>query len=604
MFDGMEYINYDIETTGLQRLRDKIFSFAVCDEEGKSGVHRLDGSQLRQVQSKNILDKLWADESSKTISKVMHNAKLDFGFTEQLYPTRNLRKHVIHDTMIMSHLLQNNHPSHALDDLAWELADYPKGQDYKIKPYTRGGQSYQGVPEHLFNPYQVADVERGMLLFLFFYPKIQANKDWLEIYGYERDVIPVTIDMENRGMIINKDRTLKLISKLRKSVQEVLDEIKHEAKLEHRVVPGTEEFRDLIFNKMKFPIIKLTKTKRPKLGKDELKILIENFPNAPILKLTQKYKSWSRGVSTLTGYIEKADDEGALHPNIRTLAAITGRESCVNPSLMNVEDEDKLLHNYPVPARTCFQPRRGYVNFHLDFSGQEMRILIHYSGDQVLVDCANGIGPKEFIRKGEYDVHMPAVLVFYPEFWSMEEHLQKQVRESVKNGNFAKAYGAGWPKLIPTLGIESSRAFDAAKRYEQQFPKLCSLMPEMIRQVKDRGYIETAFGRRIHVPREEAYMAVNYEGQGTAAEQIKRAQVKVDKILKKETSGEAKLLLPIHDELILEWPRRMLGEARPILRKCTAAMVDFGDRFKVPFKVEVEVATYDWQHKTEYSLHD
>lgn len=601
MFDDKHVISYDVETTGLQRLRDKMFAYSICDEDGNASRYRLDGSLLRQVQARKKLNDIWSDESAKTLAKVSHG-KIDFGFTEQLLKPRNLRNHLVHDTMLMSHILQNNHPSHALDDLAWELGGYSKSQDVAIKPYTKGGQSYQNVPEHLFDPYQIADAERGMLLFLFFYPKILANKDWIEIYKYERELLAVTIDMENRGLIIDKDRAEKLIAKLKVWVQQTLNEIQYEAKLDHRIVPGTEAYRDLIFNTLKFPVIKLTKTRLPKFGKQERIILNEMYPQAKILKLTTKYISYSRGISTLRSYINKADDEGALHPNIRTCAAITGRESCVNPSLMNVEDEDKLLNEFPVPARTCFKPRPGYVNFHLDYSGQEMRILIHASGDQILVDCANGIGPKEFIRKNEYDVHMPATLIFYPNFWSLSPEMQGKVRESVKNGNFAKAYGAGWPKLIPTLGIEASRAFVSARRYEDQFPKLCNLMPMFIRMIKETGMIITPFGREIRVPKEDAYMGPNYYGQGTAAEQIKRAQVKIDAILKKDTSAEAKLLMPIHDELILEWPRRMLGEAKPILRKCVHAACDFGDRFKVPFKMECEVATYDWQHKTKFSL--
>ena len=600
--NGKIVTSYDVETTGLQRLKHRIFSYAVCSEQGDSTVHRLDGSKLRQVQNQNKLSRMWNADTVTTHCFTMHNAKLDFGFTEQHFKDRSLRKHEFHDTMIMSCLLQNNHPSHALDDLAWELANFPKLQDAAIKPYIAGGNTFDNVPEQLFDPYQIADVERGMLLFLFMYPKIASDAGVLDCYNYERDLIPVTIDMENRGMVIDPGKTKKLIARLQADVKQVLEELRVEAGTGHYVYPGTDEFKDILFKKLKFPIYKLTKTKQPRLNKDDLKQLRIDYPDRKILTLTQKYKSWSRGISTLTGYLQKADDDGSLHPNIRTFAAITGRESCVNPSLMNVEDTSRLLHEYPIPARECFRPRVGYVNFHMDFAGQEMRILIHYSGDPVLVDCANGKGPKEFIRKGEYDVHMPATLIFCPEFWSLPKDVQTKVRDQIKQGNFAKAYGAGWPKLIPTMGIPEHLARPRARMYEQMFPNLCNMMPTTIRQIKNCGYITTAFGRRIYVPKDEAHAGVNFLGQGTGADQIKRAQVNVARILNAETGGEAKLLMAIHDEILIEWPRRLLGEAKPILRKCAKAMVDFGDRFIVPFSVDCEVATYDWQHKVKYDI--
>ena len=170
----MKTVSYDTETTGLDRRKGQIFSFSTCTPEGSLEVHRFDGPPGRRRKSLHTLEEIW---SQPLLAKVCHNAKFDIPFTqrflgewEDLWTT-----HTIHDTMVMSHLLQNHHPSHALKDLAWELSGYPKDDETAIKPYTRGGASYADVPEVLMDAYQKGDAERTMLLHLFFWPKIRKD---------------------------------------------------------------------------------------------------------------------------------------------------------------------------------------------------------------------------------------------------------------------------------------------------------------------------------------------------------------------------------------------------------------------------------------------
>ncbi len=405
--------------------------------------------------------------------------------------------------------------------------------------------------------------------------------------------------MEDRGVIIDKPKAQKLINKLKVDTENTLQEL--ENVIGRRIKPGTDEFRDYIFNELKMPVLARTKTGLPKFGKDELAALRElsgENPH-PILELTAKYKSWSRGVTIISSYLTKADDEGAIHPHIRTCAAITGRESCTNPNLYNVEKEGVLLNPYPVPARTIFRPRPGFVNFHLDYAGQEMRVLVDATGDELLLQIANE-GHPEY----GHDLHLPATLIFYGDkFRNASKEDKKQLRNASKNGNFAIAYGAQFLKVAKALGLSGSAALSAWQTYKITFPRLTNFMPVMMKQVREHGYIQTPFGRRIHMPRGHAYMGPNYYAQGTGAEMIKRAQCKIAPILEKETGNEVRLLMQIYDEIILECPRSRLSDARHILRdKVVPAMTNFGNRFKVPFEVEVKVATVDWQHKSPFEL--
>jgi DNA polymerase I len=582
----MQVISYDTETTSLNRRAGDVFSFSTCDYDGKSKVFRLDGSHLRQVQGRLALGKLWGDEG-RGIAKVMHNAKFDLGFTEKLLG-KKLTEHPFHDTMLMSHVLQNHHPGHGLKELCWELGGIPKDDEDAIKVYTRGGRSYQNVPEELMEKYQHRDAQRAMLLYRFFWPKLSAHKDWLEVYQNERDVIPVTLAMENRGVMLHVQRCKALIAKLEGDTRSVLDQI--EAETGERFSPSSDKFRWYLYQKLRLPILQKTKSGIPSTDKEVLMELRKQHP-LKIIDLALMYRSWSRGVSMLQSYLELADGEGVLHPNIRTCAAITGRESCSEPNLQNVEKTGVLLNPYPVPARTIFRPRPGYVNFHIDYSGQEMRLLVHYSGDEILVDT---------IRRGG-DVHMPATLIFWGEmFKSLSKEEQKTKRTASKNTNFCISYGGAIAQAASTLGMDSTTFVARYRLYKATFPRLVTLMGEIVRQVKSCGYITTAFGRRLHVPKDQAYMGTNYLIQGTGAEMLKRAQVRVHQYLESATGGELKLLLPIHDELIIECPRARLKDAQDILRNVCQVMTDFGGRFKVPMGAEVSIATVDWAHKQDF----
>ena len=150
-----------------------MFSYSTCDHQGRTTVQRIDGPPLRQLLGGKALEKIWSETSKE---KIMHNAKFDLSFTEKKLG-RRLEEHTIHDTVALSHILQNWHPNHGLKQLAWEIGGYPTDDEKLVKKYAVGG-NYQTVPEPIMEKYQDRDAERTMLLFQLFWPKIQENKDY------------------------------------------------------------------------------------------------------------------------------------------------------------------------------------------------------------------------------------------------------------------------------------------------------------------------------------------------------------------------------------------------------------------------------------------
>lgn len=585
-------IAYDVETTGLHRFQgSRMFALAVCDGERNAEAWRVDGKNQRAGLDR--LRDFWGEQNEAT-PKVMHNAKFDLAFTEKAVGF-SLERHAIHDTFIMSRLVQSDHYSHALDDVAYDLCAYTRDHDRAIKPYIRGQKNYEKVPAHLMRAYQIADVERTQLLYQFFYPKITADPMLLDVYQTELKLLWVTMRMEERGICLDVGRTRTLIEELKVKAEQVKARVR--GRVGQTFDPGSpQKVAALLYGDLQYPVFKKTKgTHKPSTDKDALAQLRE-FTQHPILDDIIEYRSWVRGQSTLASYIDFQDETGRVHCNIRTAGAITGREACADPNLQNVEKEGQLRNPFPVPARRCFRPAVGYVNFHVDYAGIELRILVHYSDDVKMLECLN---------HGDGDVHSLAASVFYGKRFTecTDKNTRKMLRSAAKNANFAIPYGASAAKVAATLGLPLKQATERYAVYKATFPGLSGLSTTIAGWVKRDGFVRTAFGRIIHVPKHQAYIGTNYTVQGTAADVLKRAQVRLGPWLKAETGGRVQMILPIHDELIIEVPRDMLGECPELFRGIRHEMIrDFMPPLKVPLEVEVDYTTRDWATKTHFAL--
>ena len=599
-------LSYDVETTGLYVHEGaRLFAFSECDEAGDVGIHRLDAKRCKDWSEPQAkagearrglarMDRIWED---KSVVKVLHNAPLDVDFTETTLG-RSLRGQPIKDTISMSQILQNRHPGHALAALGYELAEYPTDSDKMVKRYTRGGRlNYQQIPRYDFDRYQADDAIRTMLLNQFFWPKIVEN-GWEEIHQMECDLTWTVLDMKRSGVMLDMGKCQKLISWLEEQCDKDRKRFRHIAG--QWFDPGNDgHVRRVLYQDKGLPILKrTTETKKPAVDKFTLAELKE-LTDDPIIDIVLRFRSYRIGISKIRTYIEKADGDGVLHPDIRRTGAKTGRQSCSNPNLQNVSKTQVLLNPYPIPARQCFRPRPGCINLHIDFKGIEMRLLINASRDEFLMDV---------LRRDE-DVHEPAAEVFYGERFRKAKRLRykskkwagiyKMLRSAAKNANFGKPYGAGSNKIAATLGLPKREGARVVAVYEGRFPDLCDLSVHISEEVREEGHVHNVFGRELSVPRDKAYAGTNYKIQGDAAGVMKRAEIRVNDYLREATGGEVAVLLPIHDELVIEAPRKRLKDLPDILDGVRERMVDF-PQIDVPLDVDVEYCTADWAHLKDF----
>ncbi|MBW7990002.1 MAG: hypothetical protein FVQ84_08315 [Planctomycetes bacterium] len=570
-------LSYDTETTGLYTWRGhKIFSYSVCNPVGKSTVHRLDGPWERERHNIKYLENIWSD---KSLAKIMHNAKFDINMTENCLG-RDLSDHKFHDTWLQACILQNHHPSNDLKSLGYELAGISVEDEDAVKPFLSYPRGYQDCPEYLMDRYQHIDAERAMLLHLFFHPKILENKNFVEIYKMERDLVLATMRMERRGIMLNKSVSVKMALEIQIDCNKL--KLDFEAATGQRgIITSPKKLSWYLYKKMNYPSLKKTK-EGDSVDKNTL-MQLQEIVNDPCIEMILKHRSWQHGISMLNSYLELADGQGIIHPNIKTCGPDTAREACSKPNLQNVTKAGVLLNPYAISARKAFRPRPGYVNFHLDYSGIEMRILVHYSGEKYLINIIRNKG----------DVHVPATEIFYCDRMPWGSDFQT-LRGAAKNANFAIPYGSGAPKLAKILNITLEQAHQRYTIYKCKFLRLCGLIDTIGREVGEQGYVLTIFGRRLYVAKPHA--GVNYKVQGSAAGIIKRAQVRVARFLQETTGDEVQILLPIHDEIIIECSRKRLRDFYEILPKIISLMVDF-PQLSVPLEVDIKVTTTNWDDK-------
>jgi DNA polymerase I-like protein with 3'-5' exonuclease and polymerase domains len=581
---------YDTETTGLKPFGTNQYMFGFCTGQanGNIGVYRIDGPATRVKKNTKHLHSIIERALDGEIELVFHNAKFDLAFTEKLVGFQFADKIKFHDTMVMSHILQND-SSHRLKDLAWELAGIPVDDERAIKKYTRSGGTYQDVPEYLMHKYMERDALRTILLHLFFYPKIRADRKFMELYRMELNLIRASLHMERRGLMLNRNRAEKMVFRLSTEAGEALEEL--------RLATGRDDLKltDAHISWLLYKYLKLKPFKWTKKGKNpstdkEVLAKFHEEADSHIIDLVMKHRAYKTGASTLSGYLDVASKKDIIHPTINTLAAVTSRESISDPSLQNVR-KSTSGGEFAIPMRSVFRPRPGYILVLNDFRGIELRLLVEYSQEEELVE----------IMKQGGDVHEPACRVFFESEYDDASPEDKSIlRGYTKNCNFGLPYGASDEKAVKILSVLPPKvALKRIHNWRKRFPRLGSLGKDIQREVIKYGFVTTRFGRRLRVPRSKAYMGTNYLIQGTGADIVKRAQVRVDKFCRVDYRGEAHVLIPIHDEIILEYPRRLMPTFLHFMNSVKALMEDF-PIFSVPIEIEASIATASWNAKREY----
>ncbi|OGI28071.1 MAG: DNA polymerase I, partial [Candidatus Melainabacteria bacterium RIFOXYA12_FULL_32_12] len=410
-----------------------------------------------------------------------------------------------------------------------------------------------------------------------FYSKNIEKDQNRVLYDIEIPLVPVLADMERSGVSLDTEYLKKLSNDIQADSQNVESKI-YDYAGEKFNINSPKQVGDILFEKLN--LSKRGKTKTKTGYSTSAKVLESLVTEHPIVSLLLEYRHLTKLKST---YIDALPElvnpkTGRVHTSFNQTITTTGRLSSSNPNLQNIPIKSELGNK----IRAAFVPRdkENYVIFSADYSQIELRLLAHFTQDPALIDafCNNK------------DVHADTASKV---FGVPLDKVTKDMRRKAKAVNFGIIYGQSSYGLAESLGITPGEAKKIIDKYFQTYPKIKQYMNNTIAEAYSKGYVTTMFGRKRYLADELSSRnrsirefgeraAINAPLQGTSADLIKIAMLGLHKEL--QTSAfESKLILQVHDELVLEVPKKELIIVGDIVRDC----MELGQPLSVPLVVDM-----------------
>ncbi|MDR0567635.1 MAG: DNA polymerase I [Spirochaetaceae bacterium] len=562
-------IALDFETYSLNPLQTKPvgISFAIRPKAGvyvpmvpHAGTSRfLDPGQVR-----DLLAPLLEDPEMTVIA---HNAKFDYAVSLTWGIPRWRCK--IWDTMVAAWLTDPERNNYALDSLVRLYFSYTPTAYTDIVP--KDG-SFADVPLETAVRYSGEDADLCFRLKRFIEPKLEKTGSLPLFLHLEMPLLPILADMERAGIRIEKTALRDYGRELAERIVQIQAETYREAGHEFNLA-STKQLQEVLFTERKLKTAKKTKTG----FSTDVTVLEELAHSDPLPALILRHRALSKLKSTyIDALASAADAEDRIHTSFIQTGAATGRLSSRDPNLQNIpiRDEDGRR------IREAFAAKPGYTLISADYSQIELVVLAHLSEDEQLIAA---------FQEGK-DVHAGTASLI---FGADEKKVNAEQRRIAKIINFGVMYGMSAFRLSGELGISRTEAADFIGAYFKTYPGVRRFIDELIKKTEELGYVSTILGRRRYIPAinsrnktEKAgaeRIAVNTPIQGSAADIVKTAMLNLDKALTAEQSP-ARLLLQVHDELILEAPAADAPASAAIVRREMENAVSL----KVPLRVSVE----------------
>jgi DNA polymerase-1 len=446
------------------------------------------------------------------------------------------------DTMLASYVLDPGRRSHGLDVLALEFLDHTMTSYTDLCGKGRSAIPFDECPVEAARDYACEDADMALRLRRIFEPQLETCELTRLFDGVEIPLVEVLAEMEWTGIAID----LPLFSSLKQSFQttrEAVEKQIYEAAGTEFNINSNPQLREIMFGKLNLPVIKRTST-GPSTDVAVLTELAEEGHELPA-KLIE-YRELSKLENTYLDALPRLVNPktGRLHTSFSQAVASSGRLSSNDPNLQNIPIRRELGRD----IRRGFIPRPGWLLLAADYSQIELRLLAHLSRDPAFVEAFQAGG----------DIHrQTAALIFEIPL----EEVTGTMRSRAKTINFATIYGQGAHALSRQLGIEHAEAKEFIARYFERFQGVRNYLDSMVAFARENGYVQTIFGRRRYIPelRERNFnirafgerVAANSPIQGSAADLIKIAMIRIDDALRTRNL-RSKMLLQVHDELVFE----------------------------------------------------
>lgn len=570
-----EIVAFDTETTGLDVNDSRPIGLSASTKPGHGWyipmIARHMAGGLAETDVLSTL-KSWLEKPGQI--RVAHNLKYDLQMLHNagIQPRGNFV-----DTMICSWLLDSSGREHGLDSCALRYLGIHKIPTSDLIG-LRGEIPMAEVALEKITEYAIEDAEVTCRLYHHFMAEIKKaglEKVLLEI---EMPLVPILANMEQRGIYVDADELMKISDQLGKSASHLQKKI-HELAGEEFNINSTKQLQFILFEKLKIhELLGIKRLKKTKSGFSTDVSVMESLSEHPLPAAILEYRSVTKLKNTYVDALPQLINPttGRIHTSFHQTGTATGRLSSSDPNLQNI----------PIRTAQGREIRKAFraespdgCLISADYSQVELRILAHIAGEDAL---------SEAFKRG-LDIHTSTASRI---FGVAPESVDAGLRSRAKAINFGIIYGMGPQRLARETGVSMAEAKEFIEKYFAGYPNIQKYIADSVAKARSQGYTETMSGRRRPLPELHSTdrltlvnaenIAVNSPIQGSAADLIKLAMIRVEKNLADAGLG-TKLLLQVHDELVFECPTNELDAAKKIIKEA----MEHAMQLTVPLVVEV-----------------
>ena len=574
----------DIETTSLDPQRAELVGISFTDRAGHGAyvplAHVYPGAPAQLARAR-VLEKLKPLLEDPARAKVGHNLKY---VANVMANSGVMLAGVAYDTMLESYVLDSTASRHDPDSLALKYLGYKTIKYEDVAGKGKAQINFREVPIEQAAHYAAEDADVTLRLHQHLWPRLVENGALAALFrDIELPLAPVLARMERTGVRIDVDMLRAQSREIAQRLLEIEREA-HAAAGQPFNLDSPKQIQEILFQKLKLPVLRKTPTGQPSTGED---VLAELALDYSLPQLILEHRGLAKLKSTYTDKLPEMINPatGRVHTCYHQAVAATGRLSSADPNLQNIPVRTAEGRR----IRQAFVAAPGYRIVSADYSQIELRIMAHLSGDPGLI--------RAFAQ--DQDIHRATAAEV---FGVTPDDVTADMRRNAKAINFGLIYGMSAFGLARQLKIDRAAAQQYVERYFARYPGVKAFMDRTREQARAQGYVETLYGRRLHladinaanVGRRQAAerAAINAPMQGTAADLIKRAMLRVDEWIR-ASALPVRMIMQVHDELVLEVAESAVPETMTQVRAHMAEVATLD----VPLVVDIGVgANWDEAH--------
>ena len=578
--ENEKIVAFDCETTSLDTLNTQLVGFSLSSQVGKGIYVPLYTSNLFEnldfIPQDKALEQIARLFNNPQVTVILHNGKFDYKVLRSsgIKINNNKVSCKLIDTMIAEWLLNSDKTgknSYSLEYLA-ETKLGLKGIEYE--DLVPKGQTFADLPVEKAYPYAAEDADFTFQLWQKLEPQLKSQNLYELFTSTEMRLMPLLAEMEIQGIHLDSQTLYDYNKELTIGIEDIQNKIY--STVGHAFnIASPKQLQEVLFTERG-----LKPTKKTKTGySTDTSVLEELALYDPVPKMILEYRELAKLQST---YVETlpsmCDKNERIHTDFIQTGTATGRLSCREPNLQNIPVRNEAGRK----IRSAFTATPGTILISADYSQIELVVLAHLSQDKNMCNA--------FISGT--DVHKATAALI---FGVPQEEVTPQMRRTAKTINFGVIYGMSAFRLANDLGISRTQAAEFIENYFKTYSSVNDFINSTIQKTEETGFVQTIFGRKRHIANINSKnkleksgaerMAVNTPVQGSAADIVKKAMLDVSKALEEENT-QAKLILQVHDELLVECPDnpQTIEKTISIIKEKMENAV----KLNVPLKVSIE----------------